>query len=104
MMLADVQLKLEAVRDNVNALHALVSETQEPTNPPVVPPLPAPRELPPNKDTTSPTQGKVPDVLHIDVLNTPLDIDDVEWQTVLPRMRKRKVCMKLKETPSHNKR
>ena len=110
MMLADVQLKLEAVRDNVKALRALCAETTEPTNPAVVPPLAAPRETAPTEgDAQSPTQGNVPDVLHIDVLNTPLDIDtdmedDVEWQTVQPRMRTSKVLMKLKGTPSGKKR
>ena len=110
-MLADVQLKLEAVRDNVKALRALVSETQEPSNPPVVPPLPAPGEPLTNDDTVSPTRDTVQDVLHIDILNTPLDTDtdmedDVEeWQTVQPMRRKRKeVLLKLKGTPSQSKR
>ena len=42
-MLEDVQSWLEAVRDGVRALRALVSETKEPVELPVLATLPAPR-------------------------------------------------------------
>ena len=50
LMLQDVQIRLGAVRDEVHALKALVSEKEEPTGPPARPPPPCPREPPPDDD------------------------------------------------------
>ena len=49
-MLESVRTQLAEVRDTVGALRALVSETREPPNNPVVPPLP--REPPPMNEGT----------------------------------------------------
>ena len=79
IMLADVQLKPEA-------------------NPPVVPPLPAPREPRRLKGTRRAPLRATCKMLPLDI-DTDME-DDVEWQTVQPRMRKGKVLRKLKGTPS----
>ena len=95
-MLEEVQIRLGAVRDEVNDLRALVSENKESTGPPVRPLPPCPRE-PPLDDDEHPG----PD---INVASTPIDVDtdmeeDVEeWQTVLRTSRKKKVLVKLKGT------
>ena len=66
-MLESVRTQLAEVRDTVGALRALVSETWEPTNNPVVPPLPAPREPPPmDAGGILPTLGSAQDFLPID--------------------------------------
>ena len=105
-MLEDVQSRLEAVRDEVKALRALVSETKEPVGRPILAPLPAPREPPPDDgNNPGPALQCRATVINLDVAATPLDIDtDMEdeevdeWQTVLLRTRKRKVFMILKGT------
>ena len=52
-MLESVRTQLAEVRDTVGALRALVSETREPPNNPVVPPLPR-EPLPMNEGTILP--------------------------------------------------
>ena len=66
-MLETVVTQLAEVRDTVGALRALVSETREPPNNPVVPPLPPPRERPPmDNGGILPTLGSAQDFLPID--------------------------------------
>ena len=60
LMLQDVQIRLGAVRDEVHALKALVSEKKEPTGPPARPPPPCPREPPPDDDENpGPVQNRM---------------------------------------------
>ena len=66
-MLETVRTQLAEVRDTVCALRALVSETREPPNNPVVPPLPPAREPPPmDNGGILPTLGSAQDFLPID--------------------------------------
>ena len=59
--------QLAEVRDTVGALGAFVSETREPPNNPVLPPLPLPRELSPMEDEgILPLLGSAQDFLPID--------------------------------------
>ena len=78
-MLESVRTQLAEVRDTVGALRALVSETREPPNYPVVPLLPPPREPPPMDDGgILPTLGSAQDFLPIDAsctYHTQLDLD-----------------------------
>ena len=73
-MLEDVQVRLEAVRDEVKALRALVSETKEPKGPPIQATLPAPWEPPPvgNEHATP--------IIDLDMAATPFDTDDDEME------------------------
>ena len=98
LMLDDVQLKLEAVRDEVHALRAMVSEKKEPTGPSVRPPSPCPREPPPDDDEDpGPVQDRMSNGVDLNVAATPIDVDadmeedDEEWQTILPKSKKQKV-------------
>ena len=63
-MLESVRTQLAEVRETVGALRAFVSETREPPNNPVVPPLPLPREPPPmDNGGILPTLGSAQDFL-----------------------------------------
>ena len=91
-----------------------MSETKEPENAPIVPPLPCPREPPPVDETNiDPSCEDGSGILRIDVSSMPLDIgtdmeeesdDAAQWQTVQTRTNKNKVLVKLKVTPSLSKR
>ena len=78
-MLESVRAQLAEVRDTVGALRVLVSETREPSNNPVVPPLPLPREPPPMEDgRILPTLGGARDFLTLDAsctYHTQMDLD-----------------------------
>ena len=83
-VLESVRAQLAEVRDTVGALRALVSETREPSNNPIVPSLPPPREPPPMQDQgILPTLGSAQDFLPIDDTScTQLDLDtDMEEET-----------------------
>ena len=82
-MLESVRTQLAEVRDTVGALRALVSETREPSNNPIAPPLQPPRESPPIEDKgILPTVGSAQDFLQIDASCTQLDLDtDMEEET-----------------------
>ena len=106
-MLESVRTQLAEVRDTVGALRALVSETREPSNNPVVPPLPPPREPPQMEDgRILPTRGSAQDFLPIDAsctYHTQIDLDtDVEEETgtVQSKGNKKRVLMKLKGSSS----
>ena len=103
-MLETVRTQLAEVWDTVGALRALVSETREPPNNPVVPPLPPPRE-PPLIDSGGilPTLGSAQDFLPIDSSCTQIDLDtDMEEETgpVQSKTNKKRVRMKLKGSSS----
>ena len=90
------------VRDTVGAIRAVVSETREPPNNPVVPPFPPPREPPPVGDgSILPTLGSAQDFLPIDAsctYHTQFDLDtEMEEETgpVQSKGNKKKVLMKL---------
>ena len=98
-MLETVRTHLAEMRDTVGALTALVSETREPPNNPVVPPLPPLREPPPMLNVgILPTLGSAQDFLPIDSSCTQIDLDtDMEEETgpVQSRTNKKRVLMKL---------
>ena len=100
-MLESVRTQLAEVRDTVGALRALVSETREPPNNPVVPP---PREPPPmDNGGILPTFGSAQDFLPVDSVDTKMDLDtDMEEETgpVQSKANKKRVLMKLKGSSS----
>ena len=106
-MLESVRTQLAEVRDTVGALGALVSETREPPDNPVVPLLPLPREPPPMEDDgILPSLGSAQDFLSIDAsctFHTQIDLDtDMEEETgpVQSKGNKKRVLVKLKESCS----
>ena len=85
-MLESVRTQLAEVRDTVGALRALESETREPRNNSVVPPLPPPRQPPPMEDQDIlPPLSSAQEFLPIDTpctIHTQYDLDtDMEEET-----------------------
>ena len=95
----DVQVRLGAVRDEVNALRVWSRRKRSLRDPP----LPCLREPPPGDDENpAPVQDRMSDGVNLNVAATPIDADaemeeDDEWQTVRAKSKKKKVLMKFKK-------
>ena len=92
----DVQVRLGAVRDEVNALRVWSRRKRSLRDPPP----PCLREPPPgDEENPAPVQDRMSDGVNLNVAATPIDADaemeeDDEWQTVRAKSKKKKVLMK----------